>query len=119
MNLTNIEKETIVLFNEGEDTAEIYTFNKKLISKIRKKCQQHPDIFKIIKEDNHGGVTCQLPKKRLSVVLTSPPTLENSLQVRKEQKKGMLLVQTSQLMMGFCDNNNAMGYLPHLPYIKV
>ena len=87
MNLTNIEKETIVLFNECEDTAEIYTFNKKLISKIRKKCQQHPDIFKITKEDNHGGVTCQLPKKRLSVVLTSPPTLENSLASSQRAKE--------------------------------
>ena len=87
MNLTNIEKETIVLFNEGEYTAEIYTFNKKLISKIRKKCQQHPDIFKITKEDNHGGVTCQLPKKRLSVVLTSPPTLENSLASSQRAKE--------------------------------
>ena len=87
MNLTNIEKETIILFNEGEDTAEIYTFNKKLISKIRKKCQQHPDIFEITKEDNHGGVTCQLPKKRLSVVLTSPPSLENSLASSQRAKE--------------------------------
>ena len=87
MSLTNIEKETIVLFNEGEDTAEIYTFNKKLISKIRKKCEQHPDIFKITKEDNHGGVTCQLPKKRLSVVLTPPPTLENSLASSQRAKE--------------------------------
>ena len=82
-----IEKETIALFNEGEDTAEIYTFNKKLISKIRNKCEQHPDIFRITKEDNHGGVTCQLPKKRLSVVLTSPPTLENSLASSQRAKE--------------------------------
>ena len=87
MNLTNIEKETIILFNEGEETAEIYTFNKKLISKIRKKCEQYPDKFRITKDDNSGAVTCELPKKRLSVVLTSPPTLENSLASSQRAKE--------------------------------
>lgn len=30
--LTKIEKETIILFNEGESTASIYTYNARLKS---------------------------------------------------------------------------------------
>lgn len=78
MGLTNIERETIILFNEEEDTAEIYTHNKKLKNRIRKMCQLRPDLFKANKEDKNGAVTCVLPKKRLSLVLTSPPTPEAS-----------------------------------------
>ena len=87
MNLTSTEKETIILLNEGEETAEIYTYNKKLINRIGVLCQQYPDKFKITKEGEEGSITCQLPKKRLSVVLTSPPSLENSLANAKRAKE--------------------------------
>lgn len=30
MKLSRLEKETIILFNEAEDCAEVYTFNYKL-----------------------------------------------------------------------------------------
>ena len=78
MDLTSIEKETIVLLNECEETAEIYTHNKKLINRIKKMCHQYPDKFLITREEKNGGVTCLLPKQRLSIVLTSPPSLANS-----------------------------------------
>lgn len=35
-----IEKETIILFNEAESEAEIYTYNQKLINRLKK----HPAI---------------------------------------------------------------------------
>ena len=36
MHLTNLEKETIILFNEAEDTAEVETFNARLLGQLRK-----------------------------------------------------------------------------------
>ena len=39
--LTKYEKETIILFNEGEDTANIYTYNaslRKRLALFSKKC---------------------------------------------------------------------------------
>ena len=36
MHLTNFEKETIILFNEAEDTAEVETFNARLLGQLRK-----------------------------------------------------------------------------------
>ena len=78
MKLTKIERETIILFNEEENTAEIYTYNQKLRRRIYHMSQRYPDMYIIEKEDENGAISCRLPKKRLSVVLTSPPTPEGS-----------------------------------------
>ena len=78
MGLTNMERETIILYNEAEKIAEIYTHNGSLKKRIRHLTSLHPDLFKIINEDTNGGMVCTMPKKRMSVVLTSPPTAENS-----------------------------------------
>lgn len=78
MKLTNVERETIILFNEGEKIAEIYTFNKKLIRKIKNANKKYPEIFKIKREDENGAITCEFPKDRLSVNLKLPPTKERS-----------------------------------------
>lgn len=43
--LTNIEKETIVTFNEAEYECGFFTYNKKLIEKLEKKCNSCPEIY--------------------------------------------------------------------------
>ena len=50
MHLTNFEKETIILFNEAEDTAGIETFNARLLGQLRK-------------VENCEGVICQEREK--------------------------------------------------------
>ena len=42
--LTKYEKETIVLFNEGEDTASIYTYNAGLRKRLANFGKKHPDL---------------------------------------------------------------------------
>ena len=42
--LTKYEKETIVLFNEGEDTASIYTYNAGLRKRLANFGKKHPDF---------------------------------------------------------------------------
>ena len=44
MNLTRIEQETIILFNEGENEAEVYTHNAKLKKKLKMAMEKHPDL---------------------------------------------------------------------------
>ena len=34
--LTNLEKETVILFNEGDQTAQVETFNSRLLRQLRK-----------------------------------------------------------------------------------
>ena len=42
--LTKIEKETIVLFNEGEDKANIYTHNAGLKKRLAAFTKKYPDL---------------------------------------------------------------------------
>ena len=36
MNLTKVERETVILFNEAEGTAQVETFNPRLLGQLRK-----------------------------------------------------------------------------------
>jgi len=76
MKLTNIEKETTINFNEHEKTAEIYTYNVKLINRIKKMSEQNPIEYIITQENQYGGITCILPKKRLAITLRAPMSPE-------------------------------------------
>ena len=42
--LTKYEKETIVLFNEGEDKATIYTYNAGLRNRLAAFSKKYPDL---------------------------------------------------------------------------
>ena len=42
--LTKYEKETIVLFNEGEDAAHIQTYNAGLRNRLETFSKKHPDL---------------------------------------------------------------------------
>ncbi len=86
MNLTKLEKETIILSNEKETVAEIYTFNKKLIRKIRKANATHPELFKIKREDKNGAIICEMPKDRLGIRLILPQS-EDVLERQKHRMK--------------------------------
>lgn len=45
--LTKIEKETIVLFNEGEDKANIYTHNAGLKKRLAAFAKKYPDLCRL------------------------------------------------------------------------
>ena len=45
--LTKYEKETIVLFNEGEDTASIYTYNAGLRKRLANFSKKYPDLCRL------------------------------------------------------------------------
>ncbi len=76
--MNSIEKETIVLFNEKENEAQIYTYNKKLKNKLKIANEKYPDIYKINLSSCEDSITCVLPKERLSINIKFPPKKELS-----------------------------------------
>ena len=67
------ERETILLFNEAEDTATIYTFNTDLKRRLAKYAGNHPDLCKAIVDDTeYGSVTYEIQKSRVSIRLIPP-----------------------------------------------
>lgn len=70
MKLSKLEQETIILFNEAEDTATVYTHNDKLIKQLDAMCIKHPEMcgFKNYCENqNTKPKTYNLSKKLIRV----------------------------------------------------
>lgn len=67
MSLTKPERETIILFNEEEATATVYTHNAKLTAKLRRMAEKFPD--KVYPEgwEHPGAVSYIVPKGCISV----------------------------------------------------
>ena len=78
MTLTKYEKETIILFNEGEDTAHIQTYNAGLRKRLAAFSKKHPDLCRLEKSFAQGGVIYVLDKSRLSIRLQAPPSYPGS-----------------------------------------
>ena len=84
--LTKYEKETIVLFNEGEDTASIFTYNAGLLRRLENFSKKYPDLCRLEKSCEQGGVSYVLEKSRLSIRL-QPPMSEERRQKASEYAK--------------------------------
>ena len=42
MKLSRIEQETIILYNEAEATAEVFTYDQKLLTKLERLTEKYP-----------------------------------------------------------------------------
>lgn len=60
--LTKYEKETIVLFNEGEDTAHIQTYNVGLRTRLAVFSKKYPNLCRLDKTYEQGGMSYVLDK---------------------------------------------------------
>ena len=87
-NLDASERETIILFNETSEPAEIFTYNKSWQQHLEKKVGLKP-----IKNNGYGGKTYQIDKKRIK-----PPRAKVKLSAEARQKAGSrLAIARSQL----------------------
>ena len=43
MKLSRYEQETIILYNQAEATAEVYTHDPRLLEKLRRLAEKYPD----------------------------------------------------------------------------
>lgn len=87
MKLTKFEKETIILFNEDKDTANIYTFNADLKRRLAGFAKKYPQLCKLEKTSHAGSVSYVMDKSRLSVRLLPPMSEERRRKASEYAKK--------------------------------
>ena len=68
MNVKKYEQETIILFNEQEAAATIYTYNTGLQRTLISLCESHPAQVRQTEDNGIGALTFELPKKWLRIV---------------------------------------------------
>lgn len=66
MARSKIEQETIINFNEAEETADIYTYNANLKRRLAKLAQERPEEVQAL-EVTAYGVQYKVPKKWVRV----------------------------------------------------
>ena len=82
--LTLAEQETIILWDNELDTAEVYTHDTRLINKLRELSQRFPDAF-VPKETGQGrSVTYRIPKRCVGI---RPPYSEERRQRQRQDAK--------------------------------
>lgn len=67
MKLTPYERETIILYNEAEDTASVYTHDDKLIAKLKRLSECFPDKVYPDRPESYGAASYIVPKSCVSV----------------------------------------------------
>lgn len=66
--LSREERETIILYTEADDRAEVYTHNKKMINRLAKLCAERPDEVEKIREADTGAVTYTVPRDWVKII---------------------------------------------------
>ena len=69
MKLSLYEQETIILYNQAEATAEVYSHDPRLLEKLRRLAEKYPD--QIVKKDRQ---TFTVPKRCVSVRSRTAPS---------------------------------------------
>ena len=90
--LTKYEKETIILFKEGEDTASIYTFNAGLKKRLAIFAKKYPDFCRQEKTHEQDGVSYVLVFK-LSRFGRNAADVLNSLQLMQDFGVNLICVE--------------------------
>jgi len=93
--LSRYEQETVINYNNGEKTAEIYSADPVVLRKLQKLSDKYPDQYQLIREDSVSK-TYRCPKKLIS--FRSPCT-----RVYTEEEKAKMterLRKYSEAMLG-------------------
>ena len=92
--LTKYEKETIILFSEGEDIAHIHTYNAGLRNRLAAFSKKCPDLCRLGKTYAQGGVSYVLDRSRLSIRLQPPYSEERRRKASENAKHNGFNSQT-------------------------
>ena len=79
MKLSLYEQETILLYNQAEDTADVYTHDPKLLKKLARLAEKYPDLIR--RKDAHSFI---VPKRCVSV---REPYSEQRREAERERAK--------------------------------
>lgn len=89
--LNNYEKETIILWNEAEKTAEVYTCSPSMMKRMDDLAENHEEIVRT--KETEYSKTYVLPKKLIQV--RTPVRL--SEETRQKYRQRMLELRQKQL----------------------
>ena len=91
------EQETIILFNEAEQTANVFTYNIRLKNKLKKLSEDYPDQV-TLEEDQGACVSYNLPKRwiRINSPPKSRPLTEEEREKRAERMKALRRASQNQ-----------------------
>lgn len=93
MNLSKYERETIINFNEEEQVASVYTYNKRLQNKLNALLEERQDI-KLIRSGDEW-TEYEVPKKWIKV---SPPRQVNYTEEQKAAIRARLQATRNKTM---------------------
>lgn len=80
---SRLEMESILLFNEEESAAKIYTHNKRLQKRLSDLCEKYPEEFRLERDDGDGALTFSCPKRRIGITAPRRMTAEQKEQACK------------------------------------
>lgn len=63
MRISKQEQETIILYNEDELTASVYTYSPKMKKSLAALQEERPQEVKLERQDTTGAVSYLIPKK--------------------------------------------------------
>ena len=88
--LNKRQKTTAIYFDEYSDLIEVQTHNTELKMRLSQFAAKYPDHCRQTDDDEHGGLTFEIEKGRLSFRLTAPYSAERRKTYSKTAKeKGM------------------------------
>ena len=68
MKLSPAERETIILFSDADDTASVYTYDRRLIKKLDVLCRKCPEeVYEEKTRSSAGAKSYIVPKSCVSV----------------------------------------------------
>lgn len=88
--LTKRQKTTCIYFDESSKTVEIQTHNTALKKRLAQYAAKHPDLCRQTDDDEQGGLTFEIDRKRFAVRLTAPYSNERRQAASELAKKNGL-----------------------------
>ena len=74
--LTKKQKTTVIYFDEHSRIIEVQTHNTDLKKRLAAFAEKHPQCCRQTDDDEQGGLTFEIEKRRLSFRLTAPYSKE-------------------------------------------
>lgn len=79
--VSKLEQETVINYNNEEKEADIFTYDKRLITKLRKRGVELIDV------NSDGSYSCKVPKRWIKVTPTKIVSEENRIKMGERAKR--------------------------------
>ncbi|MDO4650040.1 MAG: molecular chaperone [Eubacteriales bacterium] len=89
-SLSKYEKETIILWNQSNESISIQTYDSKFKRRLADFAKRFPDLCKLERSNDLGGVFYLLEKSRFSYRLIAPYSEDRKKQISEQAKKSSL-----------------------------